>query len=131
MKNKPFNVIKAECPEFYEWLKEISRFSKVEDFVLPDYKDGIHVYIYTHNNEYSIRARASRPNNDASENNNYGYLGCMAKTRKPRAGEDWNRGRDLADGKYCKETWDKIKNDIISYELVKIVQKQKSITDTK
>jgi len=128
-KDNPFKVIKAECLEMYKWLKEISRYSKVEDFVLPDYKNGIRVYFYTKENCYSIKVKIPMPNDDSSENNNYGYLGCTVQTRKPRAGEDWNRGNDLANGKYCKETWDKIKNDIISYELVKIVKPPKDVED--
>ena len=47
---------------------------------------------------------------------------ASALTRKPRAGEDWNRGRDLADGSYTKETWDKIISNIVSYELVKVIK---------
>ena len=113
--NKPLNAIKAEYPELYEWLKEISRYSKVEDFILPDYKYGVTVYFYTKENRYNIKAKLPKKKDK-------GYLGCMVKTRKPRAGEDWNRGRDLPDGNYCRETWNEIKNDIISYELVKIVK---------
>ena len=45
----------------------------------------------------------------------------MVQTRKPRAGEDWNRGNDLADGPYSEETWREIVNDIVAYELVKVV----------
>lgn len=111
MSNKnPFNVIKAKCPEFYDWLKEISRFSKVENFVLPDYKNGIRIYFYTHNFKYSISARPPQTKNKEDE----GYMGCIVLTRKPRAGEDWSRGNDLPDGKYCYETWQKIKNAIIA-----------------
>jgi len=119
--NKPLDVLKAKCPEFYDWLKEISRYSKVEDFILPDYKNGVRVSLYTKDNIYSIVVRL--PKNDD------GYLGCMVSTRKPRAGEDWNRGRDLPDGKYCYETWQKIKDDIVAYELVKVVKKQKEIAE--
>lgn len=47
-----------------------------------------------------------------------GYLGGGTTSRKPRAGEDWHRGSDITDGPLTRETWEKIKNDIISYELV-------------
>ena len=129
MNDKPFNVIQAQCPEFYEWLKEISRNSKVVNFVVPDYKNGIKVRFYTKENRYSISIKLPEPNRDASENNNYGYLGCMVQKRKPQAGEDWNRGADLPDGKYCIETWNKIKNAIIAYELVKVAKPREHITD--
>ena len=127
MNDKPFNVIKATCPEFYEWLKEISRYSKVENFVLPDYKNRINVKIYTHDYRYSISIRPKGEKNEKDE----GYLGCIVTTRKPRVGEDWNRENDLPDGKYCKETWDSIKNAIIGYELVKIPKlKTRCMTET-
>ena len=130
MNEKPFNIIKAQFPEFYDWLKEIVRYgNKVEQFVLPNYKNGVRVEIYTHNYCYSIRVKESAPNNDASENNNYRYMGCVVTARKPRAGEDWNRGNDLPDGKYCKETWDRIKNAIIAYELVKIIKPKREVSN--
>lgn len=125
MNDKPFNVMRAKCPELLEWLKEISRYSRVEKFILPDYKNGIHIYLYTHNYKYSISARP--PGVDIKGEEKDTYLGCTATTRKPRAGEDWNRGNDLADGKYCIETWRRIVNDIVSYELVKVVQPPNSV----
>jgi len=129
MNDKPFNVIKAEFPEFYNWLSRISRWSNIEDFVIPDYKNGVRVRIYTKENCYSISVKMPRPNDDESQNNNYGYLGCIVWSRKPIAGEDWSRGRDLADGKYCKETWDRILNDIVAYELVKVAKPKKQMID--
>lgn len=56
------------------------------------------------------------------------YLGCIASTRKPRAGENWNRGSDLVDGSYSKETFDKIIYDILAYELVKVAKQTKKLT---
>ena len=134
--DKPFNVIKAECPEFYDWLKEISRYGKVESHVIPDYKHGIRVYLYTHNYRYSISVRPHREYKEEREgdkivaaSNSPSYLGCTVTTRKPRAGEDWNRGNDLPDGAYCYKTWQKIKNAIIAYELVKVVKPTKPAED--
>lgn len=49
-----------------------------------------------------------------------GYLGCQVSTRKPRAGEDWNRGNDLPDGPFTRETWDNIIRAIVRYELVQL-----------
>ena len=121
MKDKPFNIIKAEYTEVYEWLREISRYSKVENFCLPDYKNGVRVYLFTRDYRYSISFRRPGEKNKKDD----GYMGCTVTTRKPRAGEDWNRGNDLADGDYSEKTWDEIKNDIISYELVKIVNSPK------
>ena len=46
------------------------------------------------------------------------YLGCIVSSRITRPGETWLRGNDLPDGKFTRETWDKILNGIFAYELV-------------
>lgn len=46
------------------------------------------------------------------------YLGCGASCRTARPGETWLRGNDLPDGKFSRETWDKILLGILGYELV-------------
>ena len=124
MRDKPFNVIKANYPEMYEWLKQISRYGEVEKFVIPDYKASpagcVRVGLYTKDHSYIINFR--KETKGTEEENHKSYLGCMAQTRKPRAGEDWTRGNDLADGDYSEETWREIVNDIIGYELVKVVK---------
>mgnify|MGYP001560171729 CR=1 FL=1 len=78
--------------------------------------DLLKVCLYTDINRYSIVAHEGN-----SEKRS--YLGCTASSRKPRAGEDWTRGRDLADGPLSDETWHKILADIVSYELVDVVDK--------
>lgn len=52
------------------------------------------------------------------------YLGCQVSCRKPRAGETWHRGNDLPDGPFTKETWLRILNGIVRYELINIAPKQ-------
>lgn len=67
--------------------------------------------IYTNDNSYSIVAHCTPQKS---------YLGCIARSRKPRAGETWTRGNDLADGKLNYKTWVRILGDIVSYELVQV-----------
>ena len=138
---KPFNIIKAEYPEFYGWLKQISRYGEVENHIILDYKNGIGVTFYTKDNQYHISARL--PNefrkhvikedkngkvvSESNEPINGGYLGCIVQTRKPRAGENWTRGNDLPDGKYSEETWRDIVNAIVAYELVKVVKPKEEL----
>jgi hypothetical protein len=99
--------------QLYEWLEELSRWMKVDDFVdVKQERDLLRIKIYTRSNQYSITAHSD-------------YLGCTVVTRKPRAGETWNRGNDLPDGKFCRETWDRIKNAIVAYELVKVAKRQR------
>ncbi len=105
-----------------KWLSEISRFCNPKDFVNwtggeCDGKEVVERFkLYTRDHAYAIVAKQSDKKS---------YLGCVASARKPRAGEDWTRGRDLADGDFSQETWNKIKNDILSFELVKIAKKQR------
>ena len=70
-------------------------------------RDGFKCQFFTRTNRYTIIALST-------------YLGASFSSRKPRAGEDWCRGRDLSDGSFCQETWDKIRHDIIRNEIVKI-----------
>lgn len=46
------------------------------------------------------------------------YLGAQAVVREPRPGEHWLRARDLADGPFNKETFEKILKEIAMYELL-------------
>jgi len=82
-------------------------------------KFSLRFNVYTDNNKYRISAQY-----DASKN--LSYLGCIAESRKPRAGEENCRGNDLPDGKLNKETWNRILGAIVGYELVK-VHKEKSV----
>ena len=70
----------------------------------------INILFYTSENSYSITAL--KPND-----NNKGYLGCVTTNRKPDVGEWWNRGHDLADGKFNENTWNKIICDIVATEM--------------
>lgn len=81
--------------------------------IVGSFHDGLKFRIYTTTNQYSIKAHDAEPHCRS-------YLGCTATCRKPRAGEDWTRGNDLADGELTEETWHSILADIIRYELVKV-----------
>ena len=122
----------SKIDELKQWVKDELidiRFNKFEDVVKvikdegesnPDrsaYEFRFQFNIYTEIHLYRISAI------DRSEDE--GYLGCTSSVRKSRAGEDWTRGNDLADGKFTRETWDRIKNDIIAYELIKLAPKVK------
>lgn len=109
-----------------EWFKEITRYPHdthkfvqvlerevIENPSNPDESfERIIVNIYTDTHCYNIIA-IDRFNSD-------GYLGCQVSTRKSRAGEDWFRGNDLPDGPFTRNTWEKIKDAIIGYELVEL-----------
>jgi len=103
------------APEFAIWLKELILYGRVDDQVLIylDTKEpGINRFnclLYTTDNTYSISGYKAI--------NAKGYLGCIASTRKSNVGEDWNRGSDLPDGGYSKETFDAIISRIVAYEL--------------
>jgi hypothetical protein len=78
-------------------------------------------HIFTDTNRYSINVHVHADGR--------GYLGCLASCRKPRAGEDWHRGSDLADGPLSMGTWHRILADIVSYEMVKVHDPKKALAD--
>ena len=129
LKNKwASSLFKEGCPDLWDWLQMMSRFggNPIDAMILDreekrdDKKDNFgrsqfvrytsyHVNLFTERNEYTIVAIPGKS-----------YLGAVASARRPRVGEDWTRGRDLADGNYSVETWYKILADIVAYELVRL-----------
>jgi len=109
--------------QFEMWLKEICRWDRDDWFVHWSDKNNNEggsdligrCYVYTHNYRYCIVAKKHEDGRT--------YLGCTMSCRMPRAGEDWTRGNDLPDGKFARETWNRIKNAIIQNELVKVVRR--------
>lgn len=112
--------------QFKKWLGEICRGSGSEHNFI-HHVDGSgplfaeRVKIYTRDHYYTISAR--------EKGKRRSYLGCTVSTRKPRAGESHTRGNDLPDGRFSQETWNKIKNAIIAYELVKVAKPVRHIPD--
>lgn len=123
----------SKIDQLKQWVKdEICRYGRFEKFVKVIDEPGVpakrgdseHRFtfrIYTETHSYGITA--------IDRDKDEGYLGCTVSTRKPRAGEDWTRGNDLADGPFTKETWQEIKNDIIAYELIKLAPKIERAVD--
>lgn len=113
----------SNTEQLIEWLEELvfrdNDFDEVIKIVRKDKVEAI-VRLYTRTNRYSITCIES------SRSDWEGYLGCTVIDRKPRAGENWRRSRDLSDGEFNRETWESIKNDIISHELVRIAKNQRS-----
>lgn len=100
-------AIKSQLTEWLNRGKYPKNWSEHMAVVNDSAKDGcVKIVLFTDNNTYIISATTG------------GYLGCMATSRKPLAGETWTRGSDLADGKFGIETWTNILSDILSYELV-------------
>ncbi len=110
-----------------EWLRDFARagMNKVHIKIDTGWQDNreweFRALLYTTTHSYTI---------SAIDREGTGYLGCIASARNPRLGEHWRRGNDLPDGPLIRETWEKIKNDIIAYELVDPAPKQTSNTAT-
>lgn len=91
----------------------------------PTIKRG-RLLLYTEENRYTIsfcpsRSRTGGVNTPSSIDS--GYLGAGVSRRKARAGEDWTRGRDLADGEFSFDTWRRIVCDMLAFELIEPVEK--------
>lgn len=133
--------------DFANWLGELERFAGGEGIEIVEITPGgMKIRIYTSINSYSISARnptlrdypisesasgspVIEPGTPTEKRMDNGYLGCVSTCRKPRAGEDWHRGSDLADGPLVPETWHRILADIVSYEMVKVHIKHEPILD--
>ena len=107
-----------EFPLLHKWLEELSWYKKLEDYIyISNYKKGeIQLKIFTKNYYYTIVAKLPKKEKP------YGYLGTYGNCRKPRAGEEWTRGNDLSDGEYSRDTWEAFKNNLIFFELVRVVR---------
>ena len=91
--------------EFEEFVDVIKQFKLKEE-------QTFECVLYT--NEYKYKIFAIQREKEPS------YLSCQVSARKPRAGEDWNRGNDLTDGPLELETWNRILRDMINYEIVRL-----------
>lgn len=102
------NIKLPEGREFVGWLQEFSYFDQEAIEITGNFDDVFGLIIYTSIYSYKFRITSE-------------YLGCQSGTRMPRAGEDWNRGSDLPDGKFAKETLIQILGAILFYESQKVV----------
>jgi len=104
-----------------EWLSEICPNGDIINYTeLLDDDKGSDKLAYPVRYKFNIYTDTYKYNIYCVDNKEGGYLGCVMSRRKPNAGEDWTRGRDLPDGKFNRKTWERIKNAIIQIELVKI-----------
>ncbi len=94
----------------------------VKDIYFPELEETT-IKIYTETNCYRISAFVEKYESGEIKKT---YLGCIANSRKPRAGEEGTRGNDLPDGPFTRETWQKILAHIVGYELVKVHKKHAS-----
>lgn len=116
-----------------------SEYGKDERFAFRIYTD-LHRYTITARNP-RVRYRETEPPQMPDDRGSVGprpnrpmisdegYLGCTSSSRKPRAGEDWRRGNDLADGPLTEETWHRILGDIVSYEMVRVHRPKPAVAD--
>lgn len=104
--------------QLIEWVEQMKHGYRDSDLYLYEeyHPTGMkfRIKFFTEVNEYSIVAIPS------SRDGGNSYLGAIVMSRKPRAGEDWSRGGDLADGDFSATTWVEILGDIVGCELVKI-----------
>jgi len=128
MTKEALEALQTDFSDLMQWLKPLCRFDGLDDFIVADYKENkLNLELFTKDHRYCIVAHLPRRSEFSESNGDKGghddgYLGCIVTTRKPRAGEDWNRGNDLADGSYSKETFDRIICDIVAFELVRVVK---------
>ncbi len=105
---------------------QIQKYHMGDDFPESEFSDQpstLYILMWTNCHEYQISAKS--PDDNGTHK---GYLGLTAKSRKPRTGETWQRGNDLHDGLFSKNTFDIIIKNIVRYELIAKVKTPKSVT---
>ena len=123
----PPDLLVEAFDQLVGWANGGNRFS-VSDFNLKVFHESyplplagqgsrwrIRLHLATNNNIYHISVVMHVGDLKLSQL----YLGAAATSRRPRTGESWHRGNDLADGKFSFGLWNKILADIVAYELVK------------
>lgn len=119
LRDDPNEMYEEAIIQMREWLSSIYAPSKIDRAFKVEYVDirpssyipklFVKAKIWTLNNVYSICGSIHVENLP-------GFLMCGALSRKPRTGETWCRGNDLADGKFGEKTWNRILQDIVRYE---------------
>lgn len=95
-----------------KWINEDLKYGLFENLeidIVSDNPEVKKIKTCSKNNQYFITVKKSSKNTE-------GYLGCTVSSLSPLEGENWIRGKDLADGSLCQETWNKIMKDIIARE---------------
>jgi hypothetical protein len=95
-------------------------FKKFVDPPVGDAKKGSvrgKIHLYTSEYVYAISFSPSQKTGEGDRDWTGGYLGCIASCRKERPGEDWTRGRDLPDGQFTVETFERIIHAIVRAEI--------------
>jgi len=112
-------ILLAEFPDLLEWMKPICQRRGVNAAVrvvnLEKTEQETRARIEFYTTEYGYRL------NVAVKKDRPSYLGLTAVRMRLRPTEDWQRGSDLHDGEYSKETFCKIVADIVAYEMVSLV----------
>jgi hypothetical protein len=113
----------ATVADFKQWLQDdlfvnLPSENKIEVREDNPEKARFRFRIYTETNWYSITAIAPKQGEKVVPDT--GYLGCISKSRKPRAGEHWHRGNDMHDGPMTRDTLRRILFEILRYELVTV-----------
>ncbi len=105
-----FGKGKIEAAEGAEGLQTYygNRF-RIEVDQREDARSYVKLTVWTEKHSYGI---VGKPSVAGSRD----YLGCVMSKRAPRAGEDWTRGGDLADGSFTEATWLAILTGILGYE---------------
>lgn len=100
--------------EWHDYLYPPDRPSG-RDMVWKPRDNQLHLVIFTNDHRYHVSLSV--------KDNGRTYMGCIAQTRKPRAGENWERGNDLHDGPFTWDDFVAIMLDIAAYEMVAKVKK--------
>lgn len=106
-----FAWLEQEYPDLAGWIRETSAYLAAEVICeIKDYGESVVVNLFTSQRVFHVAAISGED----------GYLGLQHSLRSTGAGNDWT------DGRYSKETWDKIVRDMLSCELIPLERRDTS-----
>lgn len=120
------NLLEEAAAMIKSWARYLveSRGGNIDDYVFVDEKERHgRLVLFTPERKYVL---VFRPPDDKGY---AGYLGGQCLCRKLEPGEDWERGHDLLDGPFNKETFDSILRNIIATELVPLSRPVRCLYD--
>lgn len=116
--------------QLVDWLGHFKFFTGKRVHIVKNTNEELYVRIYTARNCYAIHAIGDQIREPEETGDGVvSYLGCVASRRTPRPGEDWTRGNDLPDGRFCKGTLNRILGAIVFYEAVEVSEFPKVARD--